>query len=155
MANTTLKRSLLVLMALLFGAMLVLVSILPINRIRIGTRAGYNATPQAIAHATELHIGLHILIFGFAAWAAWFVATSIANNSTAKMLALVMTLLLGCTTEYMQHAVYHNPIERWDVVTNLLTIVTVFSLLALIYRNRKPAPPSDSEGIPFILTDLD
>jgi hypothetical protein len=155
MANSPFRRSLIVLLALFFGLAIIIVSVAPINRIKMGTRAAHTAPPVAIQHAAQLHIVVHVLIFGLAACIAWFAADLAARGSTNKMLALVMTLLLGCTTEYLQHALYHNAIELDDVLTNIMTVAIVFGLLSVVAIYHKPAPHPTDEGIPFILSDLD
>jgi hypothetical protein len=129
-------KSIVVLLALLFGMAIAVVSVLPLNRVALGTRPHYAARAAAIHQAAILHLAAHILIFAAASAVAWFAADFAAKGVTGKMLAFVATLALGFTTEWLQHAIYRNPIESSDVWINTLASAAAFAVLALITRWR-------------------
>jgi len=142
MFTASLKRTLVLLLALLFGIAIVVLSIVPLNRIALGTRPRYAASASLVHHVAVVHAAVHILIFAAAACVAWFAADFAAKGRTGKVLAVMMTLVLGCTTEYLQHAVYRNPLELNDVFTNVFSSAVAFCALALIakYRERHQKP---------------
>ena len=104
----------------LFGFGIALLSVVPVNRIALGTRPHYFASPGAVHHAAVLHAVVHVLIFGIAAVVAWF-ATEISpqNSVKTKTIAVLLTMLLAFGTEWLQHIIYHQPLEWSDVSTNL------------------------------------
>jgi hypothetical protein len=63
-------------------------------------------------------------------------------------------MLLGCTTEYLQHAVYHNAIELNDVFTNVISSGTAFVMLALVEKFR-PRRQDAMDERAFILRDIE
>jgi hypothetical protein len=150
------RRSFVLLVAALFGTAIAVLSVAPIDRVALGTRPGFCAPPIAVQHAAELHFMAHILIFGAAAGVAWFAAISTASGRLGKVIALSLTLLLGCTTEYLQHKIYRNPLERYDVLINTCSIAAMFALLALLSRQRKHSGThSNSGALALRLSEVD
>ena len=126
-------RHLFLFIAILFGIAFILMSVMPFNRIALGTRAPFGANPAQILHAERLHALAHVALFGSLAAVAWCAAKS----SNGKRIAFALVLLLGCATEYMQHLVYRNTLELNDIFINLVTGIAAFSLFALIERSRR------------------
>lgn len=148
------KRTIVLILALLLGIAIVVVSVIPLNRVALGTRSPYAASPSVAHHAALVHVIAHIVIFAIVACVGWFVADYVDNGLTSKMLAAVVAMLLGCTTEYLQHAVYHNAIELNDVFTNVISSGVAFVVLALVERLRLKREDGVSEKA-FILRDLE
>ncbi len=121
---------------------MVVLSVVPINRIAVGTRPAYAASAAAVHHAAVFHLGVHLFIFTAAACLAWLAACVSSNDLVGKLLAVVTTLLLGCGTEYLEHAVSGLPLELSDIYVNLFASSLTFVVLALIgrYRNRSSGP---------------
>ncbi len=134
MFKKPLLRSLILLLALLFGLFVAFISVVPLNRVSLGTRPGYGATPAAVLHAAHLHTLAHLLVYGLVACVAWLASDLAEARVTGKLIALTLTLLLGWSTEYMQARLYHNPIEIMDIAANLLAGAFVFGLLAVLRR---------------------
>jgi hypothetical protein len=148
------KRAIVLILALLLGVAIVVVSVMPLNRVALGTRSPYAASPSVAHHAAFVHAIAHIVIFAIVACGAWFVADYVDKGLISRMLAAVFAMLLGCTTEYFQHAVYHHAIELNDVFTNVVSSGVAFMLLALVDRLRTKRPDTVNEAA-FILRDLD
>jgi hypothetical protein len=126
-------RHLFLFLAVLFGMAFILLSVLPVNRIALGTRPPFGANAAQILHAQRLHALVHVALFGSLAAVAWCAAKS----HNGKLIAFVLVLLLGYGTEYMQHLVYRNALELNDISINFITGVAAFSIFALIDRFRK------------------
>ena len=141
MLTNTRTRVLIVFMAIFFGGALGVVSLVPMNRIELGTRADYFSTPAAKERANAMHVGVHIVGFGALAGVAWLAAECAAGllvpNVAAKLIAVALTVLLGWGTEYMQHIVYRNTLEWNDICTNLASSFVVLGLIALVSHFRK------------------
>jgi hypothetical protein len=120
-----LTRYLLLAIAILFGASLVVLSIVPVNRVALGTRPSPVSTPLAVQHAAYLHLLVHITVFAILTSVTWLAL----EDPIHRVTGLTIILLLGCGTEYLQHAVYDQPVELADVAVNLLTALLVFGLL--------------------------
>jgi hypothetical protein len=135
------KRYLAISVVLLFGAALAILSVVPINRIAIGTRPQYAASAAAVHQAALFHVSVHVFIFALAACVAWLAACLAESGLAGKLLAVVTTLLLGCGTEYLEHAASGQRIELADVYVNLIASGVAFVALALVegYRKRNSA----------------
>jgi hypothetical protein len=136
--SPSLRRSVVLVLAFLFGAALIVLSLAPINRIAVGTRPGYAASASAVHHAAVFHIAVHVFIFAAAACVAWLAAWVLSDDVVGKLLAVVTTLLFGCGTEYLEHAASRQPIELNDVFTNVAASGVMFVVLAGVesYRRR-------------------
>jgi hypothetical protein len=133
---TPFRRSLIVILALLFGLAIAVLSVVPINRYDVGTRARYAAPAEVVKQAARRHAVVHIVIFGVAGAVAWCVAEFAARSAIFKIIALLMALLLGWGTEYLQHTMYHNVLEITDIQVNLLSVLAGFMILTACARVR-------------------
>jgi hypothetical protein len=133
MFKHSLARRLTLVFALFLGMAFILFSVMPFNRIALGTRAPFGANAAQILHAQRLHALTHVALFGVLAAVTWCAARSF----NGKLIAFGLVLLLGYGTEYMQHLVYGNALEFDDIFINLVTGVAAFSIFALIDRSRK------------------
>jgi hypothetical protein len=57
------------------------------------------------------HRGIHFLAFGGAA----FLLMLLSRNLRQEIRVVVGVCLLGLSLEYLQHLIYHNLMEWWDV----------------------------------------
>jgi len=125
-------RRVILALSILSGLLLIIFSIVPINRFAIGTRTPSHS-PAAVERAAFTHLAVHVVLFGTLSAGAWFAAQS----KTGKSIALTLTLLLGCGTEYLEHQIGRGPLELNDIVTNLGSSVSVFVIITLIHHFRK------------------
>jgi len=148
---TAAPRRLILVLAVLFGLAAAVASIVPIDRIELGTRPRRGANAAEILRAYRVHTAAHIVLFGALAAAAWFAAKAKDDDAAPnKLIALVLLLLLGSGTECLQHLVYRTTLEFNDIFTNLLASLSTFGILALIDRSRKRR-----ELIAYAMQDLD
>jgi len=136
-APTAHRRSVVLVLALLFGLGIVVLSVAPINRIAVGTRPSYAAGAAAVQHAAVVHVSVHILIFAVTAGVAWFAACFAASGIGGKLAAVSLTFLLGWGTEFLQHSISGQPIELNDVFTNVAASGATFLVLGLVWRFRR------------------
>jgi hypothetical protein len=154
-------RRLVVRVCMLIGLVVAVASVAPIDRIALGTRARYNATQAERKRADRVHLAAHIGLFGALGAVAWFASAAIARSredeANARLTSLILVLLLGCATEYAQHVTGRLPLERDDVVINLVSSASVFALLALFYRwrRRRTKPLFERDAVAYIMRDLD
>jgi hypothetical protein len=157
MSTRSYLRHLVLVLALLFGLTAAIVSVIPIDRIALGTRPRRGANRVEVLRAGRLHASAHIVLFSALSVAAWFAAgfaAKVREVAATKLIALMLLLLLGWGTEYLQHLFYRNKLERNDVFYNLLTSVSAFAILALVeqIRKRSPEPKPGGELITHALT---
>jgi hypothetical protein len=78
------------------------------------------------------HRGLHFLSFGGVA----LLLLLLARTRYQEIRAVLGVCLLGLSLEYMQHLLYRNPMEWWDVRDDTLAVLAAFALyrLAVICR---------------------
>jgi hypothetical protein len=149
-------QHLVLVLALLFGLMAAIVSVIPIDRIALGTRPRHGANRVEILRADHLHAAAHIVLFDALSVAAWFAAGFAAkvmeDAGTIKLIAFALLLLLGWGTEYLQHLFYRNKLERNDVFINMLTSVSTFAIFALVDKLRARRLQPGSELIAHIQT---
>ena len=127
---------------MLFGLAIAVMSVMPVNRIALGTRPHWFASAADVAHAARVHYAVHVAAFGALAVLAWL-ATKHAESQknqrwTEKLIALSIIMLLGFATEYFQHRIYHFALELNDISVNISSALVVFVVLATIHglRNR-------------------
>ena len=98
--------------------------------------AGIGLSPlrwkNAIGTTGVLHFPLHILAFAAASAAAAGAVRSTAGRTFAAALVWIFGILL----EYLQHALYFNPFEWLDVVTNSIGVVLGL-LIAISFASRR------------------
>jgi len=89
------------------------------------------ARPHAIA---GLHRGIHLLAFGVGA----FLLFSLSRTWRQQALSALATCSLGLLLEYLQHMIYRNPMEWWDVRDDTFAVVLAFLVMhiALMFRSR-------------------
>ena len=85
-----------------------------------------------------LHRGVHGLAFAGAA----FLVLALSRSRRQEIRSAIAVCLLGLSLEYLQHLIYSNVMEWWDVRDDTLAILAAFALYQLT-RVRKPtaAPP--------------
>lgn len=157
MSNTPRLRYTVLILAILFSVGVLIFSIAPVNRIELGTRPGVGSTQALIERAAFLHFALHAVMYGILACISWLALDLFAAGAVNKMIVLIMILLLGWGTEYLQHRLYDNPIEMGDVLADILAASLAFGSLALWARYRKPPAqlPLEGEHVAYVLRDLD
>ena len=91
--------------------------------------------PSRPGSVVGLHREIHWLAFAGAA----FLLLAASRNRRQEIRSTVALFLLGPPIEYLQHLIYRNPMEWWDVRDDTLTILAAFALYRLVGA-RKPAP---------------
>lgn len=90
--------------------------------------------PLRPSHSAKslLHRPAHFLLFGLTAVILWlFFAAPPGRPDRAFPKALAFTILLGYFIELLQHLIYRNRMEWWDVRDDALSAVAALALLAL------------------------
>jgi hypothetical protein len=80
----------------------------------------------------SMHLGIHLLGFG----GAVFLLLLLADNLLREIRAVVGMCLLGLTVELLQHLMYGNVMEWWDVRDDALAILTAWALYRLVWKVR-------------------
>ena len=96
------------------------------------------ARPGPMVAKIGFHRGVHWLAFAGAA----LLLLALARNRRQEIRSAIAVFLLGLSLEYLQHVIYGNAMEWWDVRDDTLAILAAFVLYQLT-RARKPAaaPP--------------
>lgn len=135
-------RYLVLVLAVLLGFAAAVASIVPIDRIELGTRPRHGANAAEVLRADRIHVAAHIILFSGLAATVWFAAGFVSkakeDAATIRLIGLGLLLLLGCGTECLQHLVYRTSLEFNDIFTNVLSSLSAFGILALVARSRKP-----------------
>jgi hypothetical protein len=85
----------------------------------------------------DLHRQIHWLAFGGAA----LLLLLPARNRRREICAVLAAFLLGLSLEYLQHLIYRNPMEWYDVRDDGLAILAALALYRLSgSRHAAPAP---------------
>ncbi len=160
--NSKWRRSIL-LLAILFCLAVVILSVAPINRMALGTRAHQRATHADIVKADRIHVSVHLALFGALACVGWFAAQSIAKSPRkavlGKTVALTVVLFIGFFTELLQHLSFRNALEWNDVFTNSVATLCAFALCELIFGSRlnpQPRPQiadANADTVAYVLRD--
>jgi hypothetical protein len=92
--------------------LLTVVSLSPVDRYKAGF-ASYD--PQVGLFANRRHRIVHWLSFGGLA----FVLGLLGRNTRQRVLGSAAVAGLGLGIEYLQHVIYMNPLETWDIRDDL------------------------------------
>ena len=132
-------RSILLVIVICWMVVLTVASLSPVDRFKAGL-ASY--TPKVGVHANNRHRILHWVSFGGLA----FVFGILGRNTKQRVLAAVTVAALGLGIEYLQHVIYLNPLETWDIRDDLWACtagLTSVLLLAAVRRAPKPDALAD------------
>jgi hypothetical protein len=87
----------------------------------------------------EIHRGVHGLAFAGVA----FLLLALSKSRHQEIRSAIAVCLLGLSLEYLQHLIYRNGMEWWDVRDDTLAIFAVFALYQLTRVLKSTAvPPS-------------
>jgi hypothetical protein len=96
------------------------------------------ARPGPLVTHVSLHRGVHWLAFAGAA----FLLLVLSRNRRQQVRNSIAVVLLGLSLEYLQHLMYRNVMEWWDVRDDFLAVLVVFGLYRLIGAGKHiSAPP--------------
>jgi len=101
-------RSLLIKILIVLAILLTVVSISPLNRTKMGFAS---ANRGSVTAANQRHRIAHWLAFGSLA----FLLSLLGRNIPQRLLTTASVAALGVLIELVQHALYHNPVETWDI----------------------------------------
>jgi len=85
-----------------------------------------------------LHREIHWLAFGGAA----YLLLLLSRTRRQEMRAIFCTCLLGLSLEYLQHLIYRNVMEWWDVRDDALAILAAYALYRMYSRYRQGCVPA-------------
>lgn len=94
------------------------------------------------------HRGLHFLAFGGAA----LLLLLLSRSRRQEIRLVVAVCLLGLSLEYLQHLLYRNVMEWWDVRDDTLSVMTAFAVYYLCracttaFKAPRSAPESRQKG---------
>ena len=75
-------------------------------------------------------MGLHREIHWLAFAVATFLLLLLCRNRRQEIESAIGVFVLGLSLEYLQHLIYRNPMEWWDVRDDSFAIFAAFALLA-------------------------
>jgi hypothetical protein len=90
-----------------------------------------------MAAKIELHRGVHGLAFAGAA----FLLLSLSKSRHQEIQSVIAVCLIGLSLEYLQHLIYRNGMEWWDVRDDTLAILAAFGLYQLTRLRKSTAAP--------------
>ncbi len=125
-------RSILLVIVICWMVLLTAASLSPLDRFKAGL-ASYS--PHEGVHANNHHRLLHWMSFGGLAFAFGL----LGRNTKQRVLAAGAVAGLGLTIEYLQHVIYSNPLETWDIRDDLWACSVALAavlLFAAIGRTR-------------------
>ncbi len=96
-----------------------------------------------------LHRGVHWVAFAGAA----FLLLALSRNRRQQVRTAFAVFLLGLSLEFLQHLLYRNVMEWWDVRDDTLAILAAFALYQLI-RVRKPAAEAAASQVTVFHHDI-
>ena len=76
-----------------------------------------------------MHRGIHFLGFG----GATFLLLLLSANLLGEIRAFLAMFLLGLSLEYLQHIMYHNVMEWWDVRDDAFAILAAWALYRVVW----------------------
>ena len=117
----------------MFGVILLtLASLLPVNRIRVGTQSNTRSTQVA---ARSKHRILHWLVFGSLSLLLALLGRSFAT----RLFGLSGVIALGVLIEWCQHLIFGFRLEVWDIKDDTYGSVIGFGIatLALFFASHK------------------
>jgi hypothetical protein len=105
--NTRL-RILVLSILVVWGVLLSVVSLSPVYRLRVGLIAG---KPSRQIMAKRNHRLAHWIAFGVLS----FFLALLGKSSSRRIAAFVGIAAFGALIELLQHVIYINPLETWDI----------------------------------------
>ena len=91
------------------------------------------ARPGPLVAHLGFHRGVHWLAFA----GATLLLLAVSRNRRQEIRSAIAVFLLGLSLEFLQHLIYRNAMEWWDVRDDTLAILAAFALYQLT-KARKP-----------------
>jgi hypothetical protein len=116
--------------------LLTIASLSPMDRYKLGLVSWDNRSAAILAR--QRHRALHWLSFGGLA----FLVTLLGRNRRERLLAPAAVAGLGVSIEYLQHVIYANALETWDIRDDLFACLAglLCALLVLAAKSGLSKP---------------
>jgi hypothetical protein len=104
-------------------------SLLPLDRVALGTRFAYNSAGIVASVVRRRHHLVHLVAFALPS----LFLTAVVRGSGRRVLVALSLAFCGFLIEWLQHVMYGNPLEIADVRDDVVASVGGYVLALLLF----------------------